>query len=98
MKKNWYKIGISEINTCGNCESEFRGLADLDHHSSVCPNCEIECIWYYIDKEKSLQIIPKYAPSEVKMFIDWAQKELDEIEFIELISSFESIVKEINDI
>ncbi|GAA3518927.1 hypothetical protein GCM10022393_36330 [Aquimarina addita] len=93
MKKKWYQIGILDKNLCSNCNSEFQGLQTLDHHSQICPSCKIECIWFSFKNEKTLQIIPEFAPKEFQTFIKWAQKEFDEIEFLELILSFEEIAE-----
>ncbi len=75
----------------GNCDNQFVGLETLDHHSGICPSCNIECIWFSFKEGKTLQIIPKYAPKEFLSFIEWSQRELDELEFLELIVSFEEI-------
>ncbi|NVK53819.1 MAG: hypothetical protein HWD85_12860 [Flavobacteriaceae bacterium] len=94
--KNWYKINNHDKNICGNCEVEFEGLQTLDHHSTRCPNCNIESIWFYFERGRTLQIIPENAPKEFLAFIKWSQKELDELEFLELIVSFEEIARAIN--
>ncbi|MEE4001908.1 hypothetical protein V1T75_16340 [Tenacibaculum sp. FZY0031] len=91
--ENWYKVSRRNKSVCGNCEKSFDELGSLDHHSSYCPNCNIECIWFYFEEDKTLQVIPKYAPKEFVLFLRWAQKELDELEFLELIVSFEEIAK-----
>lgn len=91
--KNWYKVSRKNKSICGNCEKSFDKVVSLDHHSGYCPNCQIECIWFYFEENKTLQIIPEYAPKEFVLFIKWAQNELDELEFLELIVSFEEISK-----
>ena len=57
----------------------------------ICPTCKIECIWYDCGKRKVVQLIPSFAPKEFQMFIKWAQEELDEIEFVELLVAFEEL-------
>ncbi len=89
--KNWYKVSKSNKNICGNCNGQFEGLQSLDHHSGICPECRIDCIWFSFKDDKTLQVIPEYAPKGFLIFIRWAQKELDELEFLELVVSFEEI-------
>ncbi|WP_420571671.1 hypothetical protein [Kordia sp.] len=95
MENKWYTISNRYKNLCGNCKFESKGLQNLDHHNSICPNCNIECIWFSFEKDKTLQIIPKYAPEQFQKFISWSQNELDELEFLELIVNIEELAKNI---
>ena len=94
MSKNWYSLGNYKKIKCGNCNAEFSEHGFLDHHSGICPVCQIECIWYNLDTNKVIQIIPNFAPPEFKLFIRWAQKELDELEFDILLTTLEQLGKE----
>jgi len=91
MDYNWYSLGDYNSTQCGNCNSKIENAHAVDHHSGICPECKIQCIWFDIGKNKVLQIIPDKASKEFKKFIEWAQLELDELEFVELISSFEEL-------
>jgi hypothetical protein len=57
----------------------------------ICPNCQIQCVWYDFGKSRVLQVIPSLAPTIFRSFIEWSQSELDELEFIELMLSFEEL-------
>ncbi len=92
----WYTISNHHKNKCGNCSKTFEGLATLDHHYGICPNCKIQCIWFGLKNKQTLQIIPKHAPKSFSRFLKWTQNELDEIEFLELIVSFEEIASSIS--
>lgn len=95
MNKTWYTLGTYENIECANCGFINKDVQSLDHHPSICPKCQIECIWYDLGKRKVIQIIPDHAPPEFNKFIKWAQKELDEIEFVELFVAFEELAKKI---
>ena len=89
--KKWYSIAKSRRSICGNCNSVFYEIENHDHHNSICPNCGITCIWYSLKDDYTLQIIPEYCPDVLLSFIKWGQSELDELEFLELITLFEEI-------
>ena len=91
MIKNWYSLGNYERTECTNCSKEQSNIASLDHHPMICPNCQIECIWYDLGSGRTIQIVPSLAPIEFRLFIKWSQKELDELEFLELIMAFEEL-------
>lgn len=94
---NWFSISSkNKLITCADCNNEF-DLKDpfLDHHPSGCPICKVECA--YLDwKNRKIQIIMQNAPPTIFEFIRWMQKHLDELEYVELFSTFESIDNEIS--
>jgi hypothetical protein len=91
MNKRWFSVGSSDEVICANCDVLQKGIYSHDHHPCICPNCKIDCFWYDVVSGRTLQIIPEYAPNEIKQFIQWAQSELDELEFLELIVHFEQL-------
>jgi hydrogenase maturation factor HypF (carbamoyltransferase family) len=93
----WYSVGSYNEIMCSNCKFIHANLHDMDHHARICPNCNIECIWFDLGNEKAIQIIPNFAPAEFKRFIEWAQKELDELEFVNLLVLFEELNHAIDD-
>lgn len=93
MDYNWYSLGNYKSTQCSNCNTKINDAHAVDHHVGICPACKIKCIWYDMGNNKVLQIIPQYAPTEFKRFIEWTQSELDELEVVELISSFEELGK-----
>lgn len=93
MEKKWFSKGTYKNINCANCGKTQNEIATMDHHSGICPNCNISCIWYYITNENVTQIIPEFAPDSIKSFIDWCQSELDELEMTELVIELENIGK-----
>lgn len=90
----WYSVENEKGLACCRCGAFFeKGALILDHHPSICPNCNVECLLY--DWEKGIQIVTEDAPYEMQHFIRWAQKELDELEFLELLVGFEEIAKKL---
>ena len=96
MQKQWYSIGNYNQIECGNCNKIQGNVVSMDHHSGECPDCKIECIWYDLGNGKGIQIISSNAPIEIQSFIKWSQKELDELEFLNLIIAFETLGNEVN--
>lgn len=92
---NWFSIGDDKGVVCCGCNSYIKmSYGGLDHHPSKCPNCGLNCV--LILWNKWIQISTNQAPNHFKSFIYWAQKELDELEFVELLSNFEEIAEQIN--
>lgn len=91
---NWISIGNKEEVSCITCKEIIPNSGFIDHHGGVCPNCKIQCVFFYIafDVERLIQVVPSKAPSSLKKFIYWAQKNLDELEFIELLVSFHEVI------
>lgn len=95
MTNKWYSLGKQNGITCSNCNSIHKNIGVLDHHSTICPECKIECVWYDLGNNKVIQIIPSLAPNQFIKFIKWSQQELDELEFLELLVTFEELNKAI---
>ena len=91
---NWFTVGDEKGFNCCNC-NEFIVLSGggLDHHPSCCPECGVACL--ILEWNKWLQVVVKDAPLQFQSFVCWAQKELDELEFIELLSNLEEIAEKI---
>ncbi|MCO7224810.1 hypothetical protein [Pleionea sp. CnH1-48] len=91
----WFSIESEDKLSCCNCGDVFpKNIGGLDHHPSICTKCGIECVLF--EWSKLVQIHTQAAPSPIRRFILWAQHELDELEFIELLSSFEELGEEIS--
>lgn len=97
MIRDWYTLGTYNDIKCMNCRVTQNDIQSMDHHMMICPNCLIECIWYDLGNKRVIQIIPSLAPEVFRSFMQWAQKELDELEFIELFISFEKLGKVIKE-
>lgn len=95
MDKKWYSVGKNFKLQCVNCSTEIK-VTWADYTIQMCGNCKVESIFYSFDEKKVIQIIPKFAPNEINLFIEWAEKGgLDELEFLELIGHFEDIARSI---
>ena len=87
----WMSSGDSKGVTCSSCQQRIELGVFFDHHNGVCPHCgdtSVFLLW-----NNWTQIIPEKAPPYMKGFFDWAQKDLDELEFTELIAFFENLVE-----
>jgi hypothetical protein len=63
-----------------------------DHDPGWCPLCGVECV--FLDwKERKIQIVLENTPAEMVKLIRWMQENLDELEYVELLSSFEEIAE-----
>ena len=95
-QNRWYSISHSNGTsiTCVSCQNEIQLSPFLDHDPCICNFCEVKCV--FLDwKQRKIQIIPELAPDAVCEFIIWMQKELDELEYVELFSSLEEIDEQI---
>jgi len=64
----------------------------IDHHPSVCPSCNAPCI-FFTWKDRLVQIIPDEAPPSFAGLVRWAQVDLDEVEFVELLVSIDELAE-----
>ncbi|MEK8019923.1 MAG: hypothetical protein VSS75_023880 [Candidatus Parabeggiatoa sp.] len=90
---NWFSYCSLEhsVIRCAACQFNIPvEMVSLDHHPRWCPSCHAECFLFVLD-DRYLQIIIEKAPLDVQKAIRWAQKNLDEIEFVNLIASLEDI-------
>jgi hypothetical protein len=93
--KSWHAISAPNERAlrCASCGGEFDAGALLgDHHPRVCPVCGVECLvldW----KRLCVQIVVNDAPPVLTRAIRWAQKELDELEFTELLCTLEDLAE-----
>jgi hypothetical protein len=88
--KTWISIGDAKGVSCCSCGKRIELQPFIDHHNRVCTHCGVPCVFLLWEKWK--QILPALAPSHVKVFIDWSQDSLDELEFSELLSFLDDIV------
>lgn len=89
----WYSIGtLKEGVSCPNCEMNNKIIGTIHTNNRICPNCRIICIYFTLDKESIIQIIPERSPEVIKKFIDWFQNELNEMEFIFLKGYIKTIL------
>lgn len=95
IEKKWFSIGDYKSINCCNCNKPQHNVATIDHHPRICPDCNVTCIWYDLSKNRVIQIIPEIAPESVKIFLNWAQSELDELEVFDLLAEFENIGREL---
>ena len=63
----------------------------MDHHPRVCTSCGVESFLFTMS-EFHLWVATASAPPVVQRFTRWAQAELDELEFVELIVELEAVL------
>lgn len=91
----WFSVGDSKSFCCSSCNGRVEITeGGLDHHSTRCPICNIECV--IIEWNKWIQVVTKKAPPQFQSFILWAQNNLDELEFVELLCNLEEIGEELS--
>lgn len=96
----WFSI--SEIDgitlVCANCNNEINlGIKFYDHDPCTCPICKIECA--YLDwRNRKIQVVPKNASPEFQLFLEWLQRDFDELEYVELMVCFEEITNKFDEL
>ena len=92
-KQNWYAYSLPDCTTlrCAACKNEFDlRYPTADHHPRICPVCGVECAFLNW-KGRIVQIVIDNAPQPLVAWMRWAQKHLDELEYVELICALEEI-------
>src|SRR5436190_2436931 len=87
-KANWFSFSLpnSLIIVCANCCMEIDLKESfLDHDSSPCPMCNVECT-YLEWKGRKVQIVMPNAKPELVKIIRYLQKNFDELEYVELLA------------
>ena len=91
--KKWCSLSEAEgtVLACAECGNPFDlEVSDLDHHSSVCPVCGVECV-YFDSKRRIIQIVLKNAPPVLAEVIRIIQDRFDELEYVELLVALEEL-------
>lgn len=63
----------------------------LDHHARTCPRCGVDCAFLNW-KGRILQVVPIHAPAVIRRALAFAQQDLDELEYAELIVALEELM------
>lgn len=88
-------LGIDANFLCASCQEHIDiGRPSCDHHPQICPACGIACL-YISGTATNFQILPELAPAPLRAAIRWAQENLDEIEFVELMVALEELTGKI---
>jgi hypothetical protein len=76
---------------CAVCGTDIDlGSPAADHHPRVCPACGVDCV--FLDwKGRMVQIVTDRAPRALAEGIRWAQKNFDELEYVELLCALEEM-------
>ena len=95
---SWYAFAedggaVLRCAECGACID--LGETRLDHHPCVCPTCAVECA-YLNWKGRMFQVVPKNAPPVLAQALRLAQHHFDELEYVELVTSLEQLVDNLN--
>ena len=91
----WGSEGTTRLQ-CAVCRTDIElESATADHHPRVCPACGVECL--FIDwKGRPVQIVTDRAPQALADGVRWAQRQLDELEYVELLCALEEIAGALN--
>ena len=92
---SWYAVNHAKGNVfvCASCRNSIDlEFASIDHNPRVCPACGIECLFWSAGNS-NIQILPALAPPALRSAIEWAQTNLDELEFIELWVAIEELME-----
>jgi hypothetical protein len=95
--KRWFSFGAPGRTTirCAACNQEFDlGHLPADHHPGACPRCGAESL-FFDWHNRPVQIAMESAPPVLVRAIRWCQKDLDELEFTELLCALEELAGEI---
>ena len=93
MGGNWFTIHRSAAHSfeCPSCRLVFdMGHACADHHPSVCPGCGVASV-HWSARGGNLTIVPAVAPEPVRRAIEWAQRDLNELDAVELWIALEEL-------
>jgi hypothetical protein len=86
----WFSCGDSKGVSCCGCGKRIELEPFIDHHDRVCPHCHVTCV--FLLSARWTQIVAAEAPLSVKAFVEWSQRNLDELEFCELLVFLEEAV------
>lgn len=96
--KPWFAVsapGCTNLSCCACGKEIDLKFPSLDHHASLCPDCGVECLFISL-KDVLLQVIPGQAPPELARIICWAQENLDEYEWLTVLSSIAQIAQAVS--
>ena len=83
-------IGAEHI-LCPRCgQRTSTEVPFIDHHISECTSCSARTFWWSFGQHHVRVSVDDAHPS-FKHFLLWANEELDEVEFLELMVVFEEI-------
>ena len=97
-KQTWYAYSLPDCTTlrCAVCKNELNlRYPTADHHPRICPACGVECAFLNW-KDRIVQIVIDNAPRPLAEGIRWAQRHLDELEYVQLICALEEISDDLN--
>lgn len=93
MSIRWFAFSDDGTNAlrCASCgEMVDLGEPTADHHLRLCPACRVGCVFLNW-KERTVQIVISTAPSQLRRAIEWAQRDLDELDYVELLCALEEL-------
>lgn len=93
--ESWFAVSQpgSSILTCCSCrETIDLGFPSLDHHAGYCPRCGIESIFVSWNDTLVQIALPK-APPELLRLLRWMQENLDELEFVALLTHLDEMAE-----
>jgi hypothetical protein len=98
VSQTWFACSLAGATTlrCAACKSDIDlQFPAADHHPRVCPACGVECA--FLDWQgRIIQVVTDRAPPAFAEGVRWAQRQLDELEFVELLCALEEISAVLN--
>lgn len=76
--------------TCCRCNRRMELEPEFDHHDRICHHCGVTCV--FLRWDKWTQVVAADAPHHAKAFIAWSQRNLGEVEFVELMGFLEDVL------
>lgn len=94
----WFAYGPAGATAlrCAACGTAIDLQFPADHHLCVCPACGVECAFLNW-KDRLVQIVIDRAPRPLGEGLRWAQRHLDELEYVELLYGLEEIADALNE-
>jgi hypothetical protein len=93
VRHSWFSFGAPSGTAlrCAECGNLIDlGVPAADHHPGACPVCGAASA-FLTWKGRAVQVVMKNAPPVLAAAIRWAQTQLDELEFVELLCALEEL-------
>jgi predicted RNA-binding Zn-ribbon protein involved in translation (DUF1610 family) len=90
----WFSFSApnSTVVRCSACGQSIDLGPMADHHPARCPHCGVESAFLNWNA-RIVQVVPQHAPPAFIAALRWAQQNLDELEYVELICALEELAE-----
>ena len=87
---HWFSVSTDRTVQCPACDRTFEIGPRIDHHPGSCPVCGIDCVFLNW-RGRLVMMLPGRSPQVVGQLLRWMQKNLDELEYAELIVALDEV-------